>query len=132
MKKHSRNNVLYGLKHIKEKIDRVIEKSKDCERLEALGSDSDLQDILIRNFEVIGEASNNISEDYMIRNSNVNCRKLIGMRHILIHQYDKIDYKIIWKAVKVDIPILERQISQLIEIEKSKSRNINDGGISYY
>ncbi len=131
MKKHSRNNVLYRLKHIKEKIDRVIEKFKDCERLEALGSDSDLQDILIRNFEVIGEASNNISKDYTIRNANVNRRKLIGMRHILIHQYDKIDYNI-WKAIKVDIPILERQISQLIEIEKSKSRNINDGGVSYY
>lgn len=61
-------------------------------------------DAVIRNFEVIGEATKLISEELKIANKLVEWRLMSDFRNILIHNYFGIDYRTLWSAVKESLP----------------------------
>lgn len=68
-----------------------------------------------RNFEIIGEALNRIrkcDEEYL-ENISEHYR-IIGFRNILIHGYDNIDETIVWNAVKKHLPILYKEVKELL------------------
>lgn len=68
-----------------------------------------------RDFEIIGEALNRIKrldDDLLERISE--CYRIIGFRSILIHGYDIIDERIVWKAVENHLPILLKDIQKLL------------------
>ena len=75
-------------------------------------ADIKIQDAVIRRIEIIGEASNRISNEARNRFSHLPWKEMRGMRNLLIHEYDEIDLKEIWNTVKNDLPDL------IIEIEK--------------
>ena len=74
-----------------------------------------IQDGVIRNLEIIGEAIKNIPDDVKQANPEVEWRKIAGLRDILIHAYFGIDVNIIWEIVKNKIPTLKEKISQMLE-----------------
>jgi len=74
-----------------------------------------IQDGVIRNLEIIGEAIKNIPDDVKQANPEVEWRKIAGLRDILIHAYFGIDVNIIWDIVKNKIPTLKEKISQMLE-----------------
>ena len=66
-----------------------------------------------RNVEIIGEAVKRILEknsDILITNS----RKIVDTRNRIIHTYDKISADVIWLIVKNDLPVLEKEIADLL------------------
>lgn len=74
-----------------------------------------VQDAVIRNLEIMGEATKNISAS--IRNSypRIQWKKIAGMRDILIHDYLGVDLERVWKVIKNRIPRLKKDISKIIQ-----------------
>lgn len=67
-----------------------------------------------RNLEIIGEAARRISEELKQEHPGIPWRKIIAQRNVLIHEYDDIDYKEIWKVASFHVPRLIDQIRPLI------------------
>ncbi len=71
-------------------------------------------DAVIRNLQIIGEASRNIPNIIRVEHPEIKWRRIIGLRNILIHVYYSLTLKIIWDIVKKELPILHEQIKQLL------------------
>lgn len=66
-----------------------------------------------REFEIIGEATNKILKE----NSAfplIAAKKIISLRNRVIHAYDTVDETIIWKIIQKDLPILEKEVNELL------------------
>ncbi|MFH1379560.1 MAG: HepT-like ribonuclease domain-containing protein [bacterium] len=75
-----------------------------------------LQSALERQFEIIGEALNRIKKiDDAFISSIDDAHKIIGLRNVIAHGYDIIDLKIIWDAVKYNLPKLKKEITRLLK-----------------
>jgi len=109
MTKH--DNKVY-LAHILKAIQK-IEDYAGGYSFEDFQNDGKTIDAVIRNFEIIGEASNNISEEFKVAHREVDFRPAISMRNWLAHGYDEIDLKIVWDAIKQDLPELAKQIKKI-------------------
>ncbi|MCK4866232.1 MAG: DUF86 domain-containing protein [Gammaproteobacteria bacterium] len=107
------------LTHILQGILRIQSYTDLMDEAEFL-TDERTQDAVIRNFEVIGEAAKNIEQrypEYAERNSVVPWRSVYEMRNALAHGYFKIDVKIVWRTIAIDLPEIEFQIQKLIDDE---------------
>lgn len=69
----------------------------------------------IRALEVVGEASNRISDEVKEKYPHLPWIEMRGLRNRIIHNYDDIDYEIIWKVLKNEIPKLIPQIESIID-----------------
>ncbi len=67
-------------------------------------ADKKTVDAVVRNFEIIGEASKLISENIKINNPLIEWRELTDFRNVLIHEYFGIDYEILWNAITTMLP----------------------------
>jgi len=72
-----------------------------------------LQDAVIRNIEIIGEATKNISKKIKENNAHIPWKEMAGMRDKLIHDYLGVDTKVIWKTVEKDIPELKQLLKEI-------------------
>jgi uncharacterized protein with HEPN domain len=61
--------------------------------------DPKTRDAVVRNFEIIGEAAANLPEDFVNEYSNINWRRVVGMRNRLVHGYFGVDYRIVWNVI---------------------------------
>jgi len=77
---------------------------------ESFLSDLRTQDAVARRFEIIGEAAGHLSPATLRELPGVPWRLLVGMRNILIHNYDEVDPQRVWKTVREGIPPLIRQL----------------------
>jgi uncharacterized protein with HEPN domain len=69
---------------------------------------------VIRCLEIIGEAVRQLPEDFKQKYSNIEWRKIVDLRNILIHEYFGIEPEIIWDIVKNKIPALKAFIKMLL------------------
>ncbi len=67
-------------------------------------------DAVIRNIEVIGEASSHLPIEVQEQYEDVPWGMIKGIRNILAHEYFGIDLEIVWKTVKEDLPILKKRL----------------------
>jgi len=87
----------------------------DYERFE---SDRKTIDAVVRNVEVIGEAANNLTEEFRLANPQIEWRKIIDTRHRIIHGYASVDLAIIWSITQSDLDVLRLEVEKLLEILK--------------
>ena len=80
---------------------------------QAFRKDNKTRDAVMRNFEIIGEAASQLSEDFIEEHHDLEFHRAIGMRNQLIHGYSKIDLKIIWRTIEDDLPSMEKAIKDL-------------------
>jgi uncharacterized protein with HEPN domain len=71
-------------------------------------------DAVVRNFEVIGEASKNIPLSIQRSYPDIPWKEIKGMRDVLIHEYFGVDINILWHATKKNLPVLQRQLKSLL------------------
>jgi len=72
-----------------------------------------IQDAVIRNFEIIGEAASRLSIETREGSRN-GWRKVIAFRNRLIHGYWGIDLLLVWDVIQNDLPDLKREVTRLL------------------
>ncbi len=78
-------------------------------------------DATLRNLELIGEAAAQLPELFRAENADVPWRMIIATRNRLAHDYLGIDNDVIWNILKVDLPVLLRQVAALNLQSKGRS-----------
>jgi uncharacterized protein with HEPN domain len=106
-----KNDLAY-IDHILDSI-RKIQKFSKTLTLKEFSDNELVQDAIIRNIEVIGEASKKISTDTKKTYGDIPWKEITGMRDKLIHDYLGVDTKVVWETIKKDIPALKRLIKEI-------------------
>ncbi len=113
-----RDNSVY-LKHILDAIEQIeeylIDTSKDQFYQTKL-----IQDGVIRQLEIIGEATRSLSDDLRYQYPEVPWSKIIGMRNRMAHQYFNINLTIVWEVAKGELPDLKAQIGDILHKEQGQ------------
>lgn len=76
--------------------------------------DTLLQDAVIRNIEIIGEAASRLSPEFAARHAGIPWRDIVGMRHRLIHGYLKVNLDTVWEVIERDLPALAPRLDALL------------------
>ncbi|WP_454724609.1 MULTISPECIES: HepT-like ribonuclease domain-containing protein [Cupriavidus] len=100
------------LEHILQAIDRISRYTKEMDQLVFLGNEM-AQDAVIRNIEIIGEASHNIEDHYpefAAAHPELPLAFAYQMRNAVAHGYFAVDLEIVWKTLQNDLPGLRRQV----------------------
>jgi uncharacterized protein with HEPN domain len=70
----------------------------------------------IKQLEIIGEASNHISEKTRSKFPNVEWAQIVGMRNMFVHEYFGLDPHIVWDIVQKDLPELKETVAEMLGI----------------
>lgn len=76
-------------------------------------NDVDLQDMVIRRLEIIGEAVRGLPLEFRQKHSSINWKDPAGMRSALIHAYFDVDLKVVWDTIINDLPNFKREIKKI-------------------
>jgi uncharacterized protein with HEPN domain len=119
LKPEERDQLLY-LEDIILSMRRVAEYIQDLD-FQRFKRDYKTVDAVIRNFEIIGEASKRLSDVIKTRYPSVPWKEMYRLRNRISHEYFGIDYEIIWDIVTKHLPGNLIDILQILEDEKSKN-----------
>ncbi len=115
MSKESKLHVLNYLEHILTAIKRINHYIDDVSEVSFLKSEL-IQDAVIRNIEIIGEASRNIDRHhpyFTAEHPEVPWSDLYWMRNRVSHGYFTVDLELVWKTLEKDIPELQKQVQEI-------------------
>jgi len=97
-----------------------------CENITLFIKDKDLkyfngsrliQSAVIRELGIIGEATKNLSEEIRNKDQHIPWKKIAGMKDKLTHGYFSVDLNEVWNTTTKDIPILMKEIKEIINPE---------------
>jgi len=97
------------MKHILDAIHRVEEYTQNIEYKDFIENHL-IQDGVIRQIEIIGEAVKILSNEIREKYTDVPWKDIVGMRNKLIHNYFGVDVDAVWETVKKDIPVLKKKL----------------------
>jgi uncharacterized protein with HEPN domain len=100
------------IEHILECITKIQAYTSNISKEQFATSDL-IQDAVIRNIEVIGEASKKVSQDLKQTYFEIPWKEIAGMRDKLIHDYLGVDIDVIWKTILEDIPALNSHLNKI-------------------
>ena len=93
-------------------INRILDYISGKDR-EAFESDLVTQDAVVRQLEIIGEATKRVSNELRSKHPDIPWSDMAGMRDVLIHDYLDVDLGVVWKTASEDIPDLKALILKL-------------------
>ena len=97
------------LADIQEAIRRVLAYTEALSYAEFLHA-TQIQDAVVRNLEILGEAVKRLSPDVKQRYDTIEWTKIAGMRDKLIHDYFGVNWDIVWAVIQDELPTLRRQL----------------------
>ena len=101
-------------------LEEVIEAISKIERFTEdmdfndFKNDEKTRDAVITNLLIIGEAIRNVPEDIRTKYPDIEWRKIVGLRDVLIHSYFGIDIEIIWDIITNKAPELKKNIRTIL------------------
>ncbi len=107
---NEKSNLYLG--HILDSCRNIIEFTKDID-FKTFKNKRLIQSAVIRELEIIGEATKNLSDDIRKQSKDIPWTKLAGMRDKLIHGYFTVDLKEVWNTVRKDVSILKSGIEEI-------------------
>jgi uncharacterized protein with HEPN domain len=81
--------------------------------LAALVEDTLVQDAVIRNLQIIGEAAKKLSPEYRKRHRAIAWSEMARMRDRLVHDYAGVNWEIVWDVIRDKLPTLNNQLAEL-------------------
>ena len=90
-------------------IDRIDEYVKGISRT-CFEKNAMMRDAVIRQLEIIGESAARITDEFKKENPSFPLKEAVGMRNVLIHEYDEINVIQVWETIKKDLPSLKKKI----------------------
>jgi uncharacterized protein with HEPN domain len=105
------------LEHIVEAITRASRYIEPLQDIGAFRENPQIQDAVVRNIEIIGEAANQINRmapEFIAQHPQLPWDDMRDMRNIIIHAYFDVDFEIVWQTVHEDLPKLKQQIEHLL------------------
>ena len=102
------------LHHIIDAIEKILEYTNGLDDKEFLTNNL-VQDAVIRQLEVIGEAAKLLSNLTKQKLEDIPWKDISGMRDKLIHGYFGVDLGAVWQTVQDDLPKLEKAVKPLLE-----------------
>jgi len=99
--------------HIREAIESIEEYLENV-TYHNFASSKMIIDAVVRELEIVGEASNNLSDEFREKHPEILWRKMKNMRNFLIHEYFGVNTKIVWSTCKEDLPKLKKLIDDLL------------------
>ena len=100
------------IEHILQSIEKIQSYISGKDQ-ESFSNDSLTQDAVVRQLEIIGEATKRISKELRKNNPDVPWDDMAGMRDVLIHNYIDVDLNIVWKTASESIPGLKALLNKL-------------------
>ena len=98
----------------------VADMQEACDKIAAYTSGMDFEafcadtrtvDAVVRNLEIIGEASNGIPTDNKLFQPDIDWAAIKGLRNRIVHEYFGLSLAVIWAIVQADLPVLAQQLS---------------------
>ncbi|NOX85435.1 MAG: DUF86 domain-containing protein [Chlorobi bacterium] len=80
-------------------------------------------DAIIRNFEIIGEASKNVPVEIKDKYPEIPGKEMYGLRNLIAHEYFGIDYEMIWEISKNNLPQNLNDLKEIIKKEKNNNKS---------
>jgi len=105
-----KNDQVY-IEHILEAIERIEKYTEELDEQEFRETDM-VQDAVVRQIEVIGEATKQLSDEKREEHPEIPWKDIAGMRDNLIHNYFGVDLEQVWQTVKQDIPHLKNTLEE--------------------
>ena len=101
------------LEHIVAAIDRVLRYTKD-KTYEDLVADDMMYYAVVKNIEIMGEAANMLTQQFVETHPTTPWRMVRGMRKYIVHEYFQIDSAVVWDVVTNNLEELRQQITTYI------------------
>ena len=108
----SRQRIAHALDAIE-----AIEQYLENQLLSDFLDNSMMRFACIKQLEIVGEACNHVDSITMNEFPDVEWRKIIGLRNLLIHEYFGIDVLLVWDIIQHDLPELKRQLSRILDVQ---------------
>ena len=107
MSKRSDRELLSDIREAIQRISTYIANSD----YDTFADDTRTQDAVIRNLEILGEASKKLSEQFRDAHKEVPWKSMAGVRDRLIHEYFGVNLDIVWQIAKMELPQVSNQLS---------------------
>ncbi len=114
----SERSYLDFLKDIQSSIHLIHDYTSDLS-YDEFKRDRKTVDAVVRNFEVIGEAANNLPDELKHEYDQVEWRGVINFCHVMIHDYFRVDTTLVWDTIRNNLPELQTQIESMLRQESS-------------
>jgi uncharacterized protein with HEPN domain len=101
------------LLHIQDSIKQIYEYTKEGK--EVFFRSRLIQDAVVRNLEIVGEATKQLTSEVKAHQPSIPWKQIAGMRDMLIHDYFGVDLNIVWGVVENRLPELEKAVKRLLE-----------------
>jgi len=108
----SKRDVGLLIEYIIESAIKILKYTSNI-TFEEFKEDEKTIDAVIRNFEIIGEASNRLPEEFKDLHPEIDWYKIRGFRNRIVHDYFGIDYSIVWIIKETFLPVLLNKLNSL-------------------
>ncbi len=90
-------------------VESYLNKRKfyECHDIEVYG--------IVHCLQIIGEAARTLPEEFKTQHSEINWQNIIGMRHVIVHEYFKVDLSIVEMVLAKHLPVLKAQIEKILD-----------------
>ncbi|MFH1294142.1 MAG: DUF86 domain-containing protein [Pseudomonadota bacterium] len=105
---------VFRIQHILEAIERIRLYTAGMDEAGFTGEQKTI-DAVLRNFQVIGEAARHVPKEIQASHPDVPWSVMIGMRHVLVHDYDTVDTSTLWLTIQQDLPPLVPKLRRLLK-----------------
>lgn len=114
MAKRNKPNDSERINHMLESIDKIFRYTEDLD-YKKFNSDEMVQDAVIKNFEIIGEAAYHISKELKRQYDAISWKVIEGLRHVLVHDYYRVNPEILWNTKNEHLEDLQTNLMNLLE-----------------